>query len=314
MKREMEEKSTTDASLHVAAFDLQKTLLCPHGQVSFFYYTQRLKNFNFTVTDIQSMQTSCYLWNEVEGRKGSCEIATAVFRYLSSLTTTVKTVQLFCDRCSGQNNNRAMIVMLLYAMEELHFDEIALNFLITGHSQNENDTAHSVIERAVRKVNIYTTDQWKTAISMAFKKTKPEITLLKHGDFVNFKSASDFPKYAGIWKNNITIQTGSQTGERLYWSKILQAKLKKTEPSILQFKYSYLDEELQRVDLNSLVRKSARSATQKIQNIEKLPQLYQERLPVSSEKYKSLTTLCNKNLIPPNHKAFYEMLPVVDES
>ena len=45
----------------VAAFDLGKVLLCPHGQTSSFYYCKRLKLHNFTVTDIVSMKTICYM-------------------------------------------------------------------------------------------------------------------------------------------------------------------------------------------------------------------------------------------------------------
>ena len=63
----------------VAAFDLEKVLLCPHGQTSSFYYCKRLTLHNFTVTDIVSMKkTMYYMWQEEEAEKGSCEMATAL--------------------------------------------------------------------------------------------------------------------------------------------------------------------------------------------------------------------------------------------
>ena len=65
-----------------AAFDLQKALLTPYGQTSPFYYSRRLANYNFTVTQIQNMSTSCYFWSESECNKGSCQVATALKSYL----------------------------------------------------------------------------------------------------------------------------------------------------------------------------------------------------------------------------------------
>ena len=65
-----------------AAFDLQKVLLTPYGQTSSFHYSRSLKNYNFMVTQIQNMSTSCYFWSESECNKGSCQVATALKSYL----------------------------------------------------------------------------------------------------------------------------------------------------------------------------------------------------------------------------------------
>ena len=71
-------------------------------------------------------------------------MATAVFKYLIVLDQQKKhTIHLICDRCAGQNNNRTIVAMLSHAIAALaNVHEITLNFLITGHSQNENDTVH----------------------------------------------------------------------------------------------------------------------------------------------------------------------------
>ena len=49
-----------------AVFDLQKVLLCPNGQTSSFYYSRRLANHNFTITELDNMNTHCYFWSESE--------------------------------------------------------------------------------------------------------------------------------------------------------------------------------------------------------------------------------------------------------
>ena len=54
--------------------------------------------------------------------------------------------------------------MLSFAFNAFSFRELTMNYLVSGHSQNENDSAHSVIEKATRKMTIYTIDQWHAAI------------------------------------------------------------------------------------------------------------------------------------------------------
>ena len=51
------------------AFDLQQILLCPHGKSSSFFYKRRLGVY-------------CFMWPESEGRRGSCEVATCLFKYI----------------------------------------------------------------------------------------------------------------------------------------------------------------------------------------------------------------------------------------
>ena len=66
-----------------AAFDFEQVLICPFGATGAFYHSSRLKNHNLTITEIDSTTTYCYLWNEHEGNKGSCEIASAVYDLLA---------------------------------------------------------------------------------------------------------------------------------------------------------------------------------------------------------------------------------------
>ena len=60
-KAQLKEVGEKEEGSAVAAFDLKKTLLCSYGQTSFFYYLLRLRNYNFTITDINSMKTVCCL-------------------------------------------------------------------------------------------------------------------------------------------------------------------------------------------------------------------------------------------------------------
>ena len=62
-------------------------------------------------------------------------------------TKNVTDIYLFCDRCAGQNYNQKVFVMLFLTLQWLGFESITLSFFITGHSQNENDSARALIER-----------------------------------------------------------------------------------------------------------------------------------------------------------------------
>ena len=83
LKEIMKQAAIADPnSVTTAAFDLQKVLLTPYGKTSSFYYSMRMKNHNFTVTKINSMDSFCYIWSEDQGYKGACEIATALYFFL----------------------------------------------------------------------------------------------------------------------------------------------------------------------------------------------------------------------------------------
>ena len=94
--KEWQHLAKADKEVHSAAFDFQKTLQTPEGYASSFYYYQRLPNYNFTVTSLGDLSKDCYLWNEANGAKGSCEVASSIFMYLQALKKTgVSKVLLF---------------------------------------------------------------------------------------------------------------------------------------------------------------------------------------------------------------------------
>ena len=90
LKDELKSLAKNEEHVVTAAFDLEQVLLCPFGATGIFYYSRRLKNHNLTVTEIDNMTTHIYLWNEHEGRKGSCEMATCVMNFLEKMKNQEK--------------------------------------------------------------------------------------------------------------------------------------------------------------------------------------------------------------------------------
>lgn len=126
--------------------------------MSSFYYTSKLNVLNLTVFELKSKEVECLLWDESEGNRGVCEIGSSILNYLESLegkanvTETNKLdVVFYTGNCCGQHKNQFMFAMYLYAVQNFNFiNSITHKFLIRGYSQNEGDSAHSVIERQIK--------------------------------------------------------------------------------------------------------------------------------------------------------------------
>lgn len=129
------------------------------------------------------MKTSvayCYVWDESNANRGVNEIGTCVFNYLTKIseTGTDLNVVFYSDNCAGQQKNKFMISMYLYAVQNLpNIKSITHKYLIKGHTQNEGDSVHSQIEREVKRQlrsgPMYTPDAFVGAIKAARKKSSP---------------------------------------------------------------------------------------------------------------------------------------------
>lgn len=128
---------TSNKNILCCNFDLQQVLMVPNDPSNnALFYKQRLKSFNFTIYNVVSKQGDCYMWNEVEGKRGSCEIASCLYTYFKSLPENIKHIICYSDRCGGQNLNKYVAAMCLTAVQEIpHLQTIDLKFLVVGHSE-----------------------------------------------------------------------------------------------------------------------------------------------------------------------------------
>lgn len=172
------DKGNVSENLIVAVYDLQAVMPCPRGEVSSFYYISKINVLNFTITEIGSKKTTCFVWHEGEGARGVNEIGSCVLMYLEDLNniaTEEFDVIFYSDNCCGQQKNKFMVSMYQYATNTLpKLRSITHKFLIKGHTQNEGDAVHSTIQknitRALKSSPIYVPDQYITLIKTAKKK------------------------------------------------------------------------------------------------------------------------------------------------
>ena len=76
-------------------FDMEAVLPTPCSNVSQVYYKRKLSCYKCSVYSLGDGKGYCYLWNESEGQRGSCEIGTCLGMYIKSMPPSVKHVCLF---------------------------------------------------------------------------------------------------------------------------------------------------------------------------------------------------------------------------
>ena len=238
LSRKEKEQDKTEGNAIVAVYDLQVVMQLPQGDVSTLYYKSKLNVLNLTVYDIKKNICECFVWNETEGNRGVNEIGTCILNYIQSLCEKNEgdnniEIIFYSDNCAGQQKNKFMLALYLYAVTNLPVESITHKFLIKGHTQNEGDSAHSLIERQVKRLRkggpIFVPETLVTAIRSARKTGQPfSVREMQHNDFKNVKC--------------LATQMGPINVKDLKLSDAKVLKFKKQSPTSVSIKYSYSDE------------------------------------------------------------------------
>lgn len=184
-----------NASGLVAVYDLQAVVQLPKGDVSLFYYKSKLNVFNFTIYNLKTNSCECYIWDETNGHRGVNELGTCVLMYLKKMATDFEEIIFYSDNCAGQQKNKFMLGLYFYAVRYLGIKSITHKYLVVGHTQNEGDSAHSLIERQMKRQlrsgPVYTPEGFVSAIRAAKKQGEPfHVNELCHEDFYDVKQLS----------------------------------------------------------------------------------------------------------------------------
>lgn len=108
---------------------------------------------NFTICELKTKKVFCHAWHE--GSRGVNELGTCVFKYLEDKSKDVNNpnleIVLYSDDYGGQQKNKYMVGMYMFAVTRLPIIAITHKFLIKGHTQNKGDNAHPLIEEETKK-------------------------------------------------------------------------------------------------------------------------------------------------------------------
>lgn len=128
------------------------------------------KLHNFTSYDLVSRNGRCYLWDEENGGLES-EVFASLYvdliktEYERSQGNLTKIV-LWSDGCCYQKRNQVVANAILNCAVELGIT-IEQKYLEHGHTFMEVDSEHSVIERKIKKRDIYIPAQYVDIIKSA---------------------------------------------------------------------------------------------------------------------------------------------------
>ena len=182
-----------------------------------------------------------------------------------------------------------MLALYIYAVNNLDLDSITHKFLIKGHSQNEGDSAHSLIERQVKRLlksgPIYVPETFVTAIRIA-KKKKGEPFKVKECDYEFFLNIKVLANEIGPMVNM----------KELKISEVKILKVTKESPNSVFYKHSY----------NENFKEASVLKKRKSKGTFTIPPCFSHKPGITSKKKEALLELCKKNLIPNPYKRFYE--------
>ncbi|KAK7475710.1 hypothetical protein BaRGS_00033032 [Batillaria attramentaria] len=287
-------EASKDPKKHVVTMDLQAVLQAPCGLVSQLYYKRKLSVYNFTVYSLTDRKGTCFTWDESEGKRGSCEIATCLYIYLSSLPKDVEEVIIFSDCCAGQNRSQYLSAAMIHAVNHIgNIKVITHKYLETGHTHMECDSMHSAITFAKRHTSIYTPSEWDIVLRMA-RRGQPYVVIpLKHTDFLDFKSLAS----TAIRNTKTDLK-----GNKVNWLGIRCMQFLKGQEEMMFFKYSFDEQEYQVLKMiGSSKRRGPPLPSQ-------VPRCYSGKLPISAAKKQDLLSLCQSGVIPVQHHNYYTSL------
>ena len=292
------ERAKQDNTYYVATFDLESVLYTPCSLVSTLYYLRKLSVYNLTIYAHGDAKGSCYMWDESQGKRGSCEIATCLLYQLRSLPSSVTEATFFSDTCTGQNRNQFVAAALLHAV--LNIPSIKIinqKFLETGHTEMEVDSMHAAIEFAKRNLPIHTPSDWHTVLRSARRKHPYVVIPLENESFIDFKKLA---------KESTTFAKKDSDGANMEWMKLKWIQFMKQEPDKIFFKYNFTDEPFKQLRVKPMLTRRGRqtSNTFAVQQ-NQLPQKYSGDLSISEAKKKDLLALCRQLIIPRVHHPFY---------
>ncbi|CAH1107035.1 unnamed protein product [Psylliodes chrysocephalus] len=290
------EAKETPEKIHSANFDLQQVLYVPTDPTNpILFYKTKLATYNFTIFNCGNNIGKCYMWSEVEGSRGPCEIASCLFHHLKSLPASIENVRLFSDTCGGQNKNQFVAAMFIYAVQVLQINIIDQKFLVSGHSQMECDSMHARIETVAKNVPVYLPHEW-VSIAQRAKQNNPKYQVFQKAD-IGFLDWKTLAKLIMVNRNK------DADGNVVNWHHIKWIRYEKESPFEMKIKTD-LDEDFRSIMI--LPRRGRRVTVGSMEAC--LKPLHTEKKPISALKLKHLKEICNSGSVPEDCRLFFTNL------
>ena len=168
-----------NADVRTITFDLQQNLPVSTLTHSSMFYFRQLWVYNFGI-HVCGSATMC-VWNECVTGRGSSEIISCLFQYLSQFRSQATKLVCYSDSCFGQT----MICFWNSLIVRGQFKQIDHKFLVRGHTYLPNDRDFSHIEKMKPSAHVFIPDQWEDVIASARKKDPFRVQRMA-GNFYDF--------------------------------------------------------------------------------------------------------------------------------
>lgn len=262
-KRASRSKAQTDESHLSICMDYQKNLPAPNISTNDVYYRRQLTCISFNIHELGSGKSHFYVYDETLAKKGSDDVCSLLNQFINNeVTEQIKSLDIFCDSCAGQNKNFTVFRFLHHLVHvKKRFESVLVTFPIRGHSYMECDKAFSLVNQ---KVPAETPSDWWQEFRTCRKNPSPyHIIECNQEMFLNFTkylqklyvSSCPFPTrpvrellfavreprfasvreaYSGAWRRHVITKKKGQSllprsVEKLYYQQIPLSAAKYTD-------------------------------------------------------------------------------------
>ncbi|GFQ76594.1 uncharacterized protein TNCT_363081 [Trichonephila clavata] len=108
--------------------DMQQVIFTPTLTHSSMFYSHQLSNFNLCIHNGDTSTSFMCLWHEGMAGRGGNEVASCLLKVITSNLTPKRNLTVWCDNCAGQNKNRMVLMIMIYAVAKNILVVLNLNF------------------------------------------------------------------------------------------------------------------------------------------------------------------------------------------
>ena len=286
-KKDARLRAKTTPDMEAFTFDFQKNLNIPNKSTNDFYYHRKLTFQSFNIHQLSTNDVHMYCYDETVAKKGSDDVASMLYHhFMNNVPEHVRHINLFCDSCAGQNKNYTIIRFMDYLVHyKKRFDSVTVTFPERGHSYMECDRDMGLINT---KAPTSVPSDWMEEFRRARKNQSPfSVVEVTKEIILNFTDT-----LKPLYKKGCPVPTRP----------LREIRFNIQDPGVMSHRDTWNGNFL-RTNIHVVVGRRTRPPVPG-----ELKQLYKDRLPISTAKFKDLQILKRFS----SDEAFFDALPYDD--
>jgi hypothetical protein len=283
--RKATELSKENPRILAFTFDLEKTQPLPYINTSSAFYKRQMWVYNLGINNRRNNKGVMCMWTEVEGKRGSNEVASSIQAFLNTLDlTSYDEIRTFSDGCGGQNRNRTVVSLIMHTCSSTPITKWTHCYLETGHSYLPNDTDFGKIEKSKSsQIGIYSFDQW--------------VDLVKRCKFDVIKMKDKFDDFSQLSSYH-TFRTHDTDSNKFSWLSMKWLRVSDGSDTV-EYKTSCSpDDPIRTINFGKHGQSTANH---------ELVGLYPNAIPLKKKKYDDIMSLLK--FVPYVYSSFFQALP-----